>query len=76
MHDFLQRIDPELQGMLGSWAITFDKVQAQIVFRAKLDRAFFLFPPPNAPKNNKCFAGWRVQGDHPYPENPDNPENP
>jgi hypothetical protein len=31
MHDFLQRIDPELQGKLGSWAITFDKVQAQII---------------------------------------------
>lgn len=44
MHDFLQRIDPELQGKLVSWAITFDKLQAQIIADENADRMRVIVP--------------------------------
>ncbi len=44
MHDLLQRIDPELQGQLGSWVITFDTVRAQIITDENADRMRVIVP--------------------------------
>ncbi|MDH3608246.1 MAG: hypothetical protein OEQ24_03245, partial [Gammaproteobacteria bacterium] len=44
MHDLLQRIDPELQGQLGSWTITFDTIRAQIITDENADRMRVIVP--------------------------------
>ena len=44
MHDLLQRIDPDLQGQLGSWAITFDTTSAQIITDENADRMRVIVP--------------------------------
>lgn len=44
MHDLLQRIDPELQGQLGSWVIAFDTVRAQIITDENSDRMRVIVP--------------------------------
>jgi len=44
MHDLLQRIDPDLQGQLGSWAIAFDTVSAQIITDENADRMRVIVP--------------------------------
>ena len=44
MHDLLQRIDPELQGQLGYWTITFDTIRAQIITDENADRMRVIVP--------------------------------
>ena len=44
MHDLLERIDPELQGQLGSWAIIFDSTRAQIITDENADRMRVIVP--------------------------------
>ena len=44
MHDLLERIDPDLQGQLGSWAITFDSTRAQIITDENADRMRVIVP--------------------------------
>ena len=44
MHDLLQRVDPELQGELGSWVIAHDVIKAQIITDEKADRMRVIVP--------------------------------
>lgn len=44
MQDLLQRVDPELQGKLGSWVITHEAVKAQIITDEKADRMRVIVP--------------------------------
>jgi hypothetical protein len=44
MHDLLQRIDPELQGQLGSWVITYDTLKAQVITDENADRMRVIVP--------------------------------
>jgi hypothetical protein len=44
MHDLLQRIDPELQGQLGSWVISHDTIKAQVITDERADRMRVIVP--------------------------------
>ena len=44
MHDLLQRIDPELEGQLGSWVITYDTLRAQVITDENADRMRVIVP--------------------------------
>jgi hypothetical protein len=44
MHELLQRVDPELQGQLGSWVVTFDTIRAQIITDENADRMRVIVP--------------------------------
>ncbi|QMU60185.1 MAG: hypothetical protein GKR92_13475 [Gammaproteobacteria bacterium] len=44
MHDLLQRVDPELEGELGSWIIAHEAVKAQIITDEKADRMRVIVP--------------------------------
>ena len=44
MHELLQRVDPELQGQLGSWVVTFDTIRAQIITDESADRMRVIVP--------------------------------
>lgn len=44
MHDLLQRVDPELEGQLGSWVITHDTIKAQVITDERADRMRVIVP--------------------------------
>lgn len=44
MHELLQRIDPDLQGRLGAWTITFDSTRAQVITDENADRMRVIVP--------------------------------
>jgi hypothetical protein len=44
MHDILQRIDPELQGQLGSWLLRYESLQVQVITDEKADRMRVIVP--------------------------------
>lgn len=44
MHELLQRVDPELQGQLGSWVISHDTIKAQVITDERADRMRVIVP--------------------------------
>ena len=44
MHDLLLRIDPELQGQLGSWLLKYESLQVQVITDEKADRMRVIVP--------------------------------
>lgn len=44
MHDILQRIDPELQGQLGSWLLQYETLQVQVITDENADRMRVIVP--------------------------------
>ena len=44
MHDLLQRIDPELQGRLGSWLLQYENLKVQVITDERADRMRVIVP--------------------------------
>lgn len=44
MHDLLSRVDPNLEGQLGSWIIQYEDLRAQIITDEKADRMRVIVP--------------------------------
>ena len=47
MHDLLQRIDPDLEGELGYWAITFENFKAYVITDENMNRMRVIVPIVN-----------------------------